>query len=256
VNAAEVIHYALGAFHTACGQGDVGFEATETEADVTCLECRAEIDVAEAVNRVPSDPAALAAATADLEAEFPDEDGPAIACSSMHEHDPATCAAPSVAEMTLEAVGSELADLYARILGVFEDEADTAFALSKVGDRIEVLLTMLRVPVPAAAFVPSSVCPVCEARLSFNRWGEHSEAWVAEQVRLHVADCQAAAGRAESAPAGPVEAEDEGDAAELRCPHCRQRFVPSMGEAIEDGHRRAFAAHVASCSSAVPSVTG
>lgn len=196
MNATQVIHLAAGAFHTACGKGGAGFEVSPWSADVTCLDCRAEIDVAEAVNRVPADPAALAAATAELEAEFPDEDGPAIACSSMHEHDPVACAAPSVAEMTLEVVGSELADLSARIRGVLEDEdAGAEHALSQVSERIEALLVILGVPVPAAAFTPSSVCPVCEARLTFDRWGTHGEAWAAEQVRLHVESH-------DSAPAG------------------------------------------------------
>lgn len=93
MNATQVIHLAAGAFHTACGKGGEGFEVSVFEQDVTCLDCRAEIDVAEAINRVPTDPAALAAATAELEEMFPD-DGPAVSgcvfCSILAGQAPGT----------------------------------------------------------------------------------------------------------------------------------------------------------------------
>lgn len=196
-SAEQVMHYAVDAAgRAACGSIDTA-GASPWRQYVTCGDCLAEIEVGEAVNRVPTDPAVLADTLADLEAEFPgeflDEAGPAIACSSMHEHDEAACAAPTVAELRLETVGAQLADLYARISGVFDDEADTASALSRVGDRIGQMLGELGVPVPAAASMPSVTCPVCGARLSFGRWGEHSAAWIDGQVRAHVADCQASA---------------------------------------------------------------
>jgi hypothetical protein len=175
------MHFAVdSAGRAACGAIDTA-GASPWRQYVTCGDCLAELDVAEAVNLVPTDPGGLADTLADLEAEFPD-DGPAIACTQVHEHDEVACAAPTVAELKLETVGAQLADLYARIGGVFEDEADTAIALSRVADRIEQLLGELGVPVPAAASVPSATCPVCGARLSFNRWGEHSAAWVAEHA--------------------------------------------------------------------------
>ena len=179
----ELMHFAVdSAGRAACGTIDTA-GASPWRQYVTCGDCLAELDVAEAVNRVPTDPAGLADTLADLEAEFPGE----------FLGEDAEAPAPSPAELKLEKVGAQLADLYARIGGVFEDEADTGTALSRVADRIEDLLGELGVPVPAAALVPTETCPVCAARLTFNRWGEHSAAWVAEQVRAHVADCEASA---------------------------------------------------------------
>lgn len=166
---AAITHYSASVTDEAlCGaEWAPDWDVTAVKSAVTCPDCRADL--------------------AELER-------PAIACSSMHEHDDVACAAPSSAEMTLEAVSADLIDLYARILGVFEDEdASAEYALSKVGDRIERLLQLLGaagVPV-SPAFEPSATCPVCGARLTFDRWGEHGEAWVAEQVRAHVADCEA-----------------------------------------------------------------
>jgi hypothetical protein len=109
---------------------------------------------------------------------------------------PACLAAPSSAglsgsaEAMLKTVGAKLGDLRARIEGVFEDEhADSHAALEQVQYRIEELLGLLGVPLPAAATVASMTCPVCQARLTFDRWGLNGEAWREEQVRLHIADC-------------------------------------------------------------------
>ena len=144
------MHYAVdSAGRAVCGAIDTA-GASPWRQYVTCADCLAELDVAEAVNLVPTDPAALAAATADLEAEFPD-DGPAIACSSMHEHDPIACAAPSSAEMTLDVVGARLAELHARIESVFDGDTDRQYGLERAQQEIEDLLGLLGVPVPTSA---------------------------------------------------------------------------------------------------------
>ncbi len=51
-----------------------GIFAITTKGTVTCPDCLAERDVAEAVNRMPTDPAMLAGALDDLEATFPDDE--------------------------------------------------------------------------------------------------------------------------------------------------------------------------------------
>lgn len=126
----EVVHFygtaaARAVGRMACGaSGDA--EGSPYRQDVTCLRCLG----------VAADPK---------------QPEPAIACSLVHEHDPATCAAPSVAELTLDTVGVHLAELYARIETVFEVDTDRHFALEQVQATISDLLKLLGVPVPAPA---------------------------------------------------------------------------------------------------------
>lgn len=79
----------------------------------------------------------------DCLADLAEVEAPAIACSSMHEHDEVACAAPSSAEMTLDVVGARLAELHARIEAVFENDGDRQSALSEVRDEIGDLLALL-----------------------------------------------------------------------------------------------------------------
>lgn len=149
------MHFAVdSAGRAACGAIDTA-GASPWRAYVTCGDCLAELDVAEAVNRVPTGPAGLADTLADLEAEFPGEflgeDGPAIACSQVHEHDDVACAAPSSAEMTLDAVGAKLSALWVRIEEVFDNDGDRQFALEGAQREIGDLLGLLGLPVPAPA---------------------------------------------------------------------------------------------------------
>jgi hypothetical protein len=99
-------------------------EGSPYRQDVTCLHC--------------------------LGVAYPEPE-PAIACSLVHEHDPATCAAPSVAELTLDTVGVRLAELHARIETVFEVDTDRHFALEQAQETIGDLLRLLGQPIPAPA---------------------------------------------------------------------------------------------------------
>jgi hypothetical protein len=129
------------------------------------------------------------------QADEDNEDGPALACASMHEHDPKTCAAPSLAELTAETARFELLDIVARIDGSFEaaaeGEMDPHTALERTRDRLLLLLSDLGVDRrPAPILGSEDGCAGCGAHWSWTPWATEGDK--AERRIQHAGACESA----------------------------------------------------------------
>lgn len=117
------------------------------------------------------------------------EDYPAgTACALIHEHDPATCAGASVAELLLDSVRAQLVDVVARIDGTFEDEESSShWALEKVSERLELLLELVGGVKAPPILGSEDGCISCGAHWSWSSWA--TEADRATRRAQHGADC-------------------------------------------------------------------
>jgi len=160
-------------------------------------------------------------------------------------------------------VTAELADIHSRIEGTFEDAAedsDSAHAgLEQARDRIARMLSVLGIELPEPTAGSEAGCPRCGEHWWNSAWTSQNEVKARDSAHrcpqprspapvVDDGQVHAALAVAETGPAG---AEDED---EMRCPHCKQLFLPWGGGPVDEGHRKTMRAHVTSCSEQPTSV--